>query len=125
MSLAVIDKHFHSLPSAHDSNVFCVAPAADALSPVLLKRARDISKEHAELSGHLSNTFDGKVAKRVAEIATAANALEAWEKASKVSSDPVASIFTLSSSFFFYISNSLSFERYAEIRRLTGTKGVE
>ncbi|KAI5288991.1 hypothetical protein KEM54_004592 [Ascosphaera aggregata] len=51
------------------------------LSPVLLKRAKAISREHSKLSAQLVEEFDAKVAKRAGELASASNALAEWEKA--------------------------------------------
>ncbi|KAB8076688.1 hypothetical protein BDV29DRAFT_79372 [Aspergillus leporis] len=50
------------------------------LSPSLLSRARSLAAEHTKLSAHLAVSFDGRVAKRVGELAPIANALKVWDK---------------------------------------------
>lgn len=91
-------KDFNCLLALRLLTLIWIAAAADSLriSPVLLKRAQDVSKEHAEISERLANTFDGKLARRSAEISATATALQAWEKASKVSGAAWRGYFSLS-----------------------------
>ncbi|KAF7590165.1 hypothetical protein BBP40_003186 [Aspergillus hancockii] len=50
------------------------------LSQSLLSRARSLAAEHSKLSSHLAQSFDGKVAKRIGELAPIANILKTWDK---------------------------------------------
>ncbi|KAE8148821.1 peptide chain release factor 1 [Aspergillus avenaceus] len=50
------------------------------LSPSLLSRARFLAAEHLKLSAHLEDSFNGRTAKRVGELALIASALKEWDK---------------------------------------------
>ncbi|KAE8348458.1 hypothetical protein BDV28DRAFT_143429 [Aspergillus coremiiformis] len=50
------------------------------LSASLLSRARSLAAEHSKLSSYLAASFDGKLAKRVGELAPIANVLKEWDK---------------------------------------------
>lgn len=60
-------------------------PDDKPLSSALLTRARILSDEHVALTKRQAETFDSKTAKRIGELAPAANALQSWEKAQEVS----------------------------------------
>ncbi|GFF26306.1 peptide chain release factor 1 [Aspergillus udagawae] len=51
------------------------------LSPALLTRARSLAAEHTRLSTQLTDSFDAKIAKRVGELASIAQALQEWDRA--------------------------------------------
>ncbi|GFF49636.1 peptide chain release factor 1 [Aspergillus lentulus] len=51
------------------------------LSPALLTRARSLATEHTRLSAQLTDSFDAKIAKRVGELASIAQALQEWDRA--------------------------------------------
>lgn len=50
------------------------------LSASLLSRARSLAAEHSKLSANLADFFDGKIAKRVGELAPVADVLKEWDK---------------------------------------------
>ncbi|KAI0427603.1 release factor [Xylaria sp. FL1042] len=54
---------------------------ASALPPVLLERARNIAKEHEQLTVALESDFNTKTAKRVGELSRVAAALKEWDAA--------------------------------------------
>lgn len=54
------------------------------LSSSLLSRARSLAAEHSKLSAHLASSFDGRIAKRVGELAPIANVLDEWDRANEV-----------------------------------------
>lgn len=56
----------------------------DSISPAVLKRARAVAAEHAQLSQKLVDSFDTRTAKKVGETASIASALREWEKANEV-----------------------------------------
>lgn len=56
------------------------------ISPTVLKRARAVAAEHAQLSQKLVDSFDTRTAKKVGETAPIAAALKEWEKANEVCS---------------------------------------
>ncbi|KAI1172753.1 release factor [Nemania sp. FL0916] len=51
------------------------------LSPILLKRARGIAKEHDELAASLGDSFDTTTAKRMGELSRVTAALKEWDAA--------------------------------------------
>ncbi|KAF9630195.1 putative peptide chain release factor 1 protein [Lasiodiplodia theobromae] len=53
------------------------------ISPTVLKRARAVAAEHAQLSQKLVDSFDTRTAKKVGETAPIAAALKEWEKANE------------------------------------------
>lgn len=55
--------------------------ASDGLSPALLSRARAVAAEHATLTQQLAQDFDTKIAKRIGEISSTANAIDEYDKA--------------------------------------------
>lgn len=54
------------------------------LSPALFRRACALAAEHSQLSIRLADSFDPKVAKRVGELSTIAQAVKDFEKAKEV-----------------------------------------
>lgn len=56
----------------------------DSVSPAVLKRARAIAAEHAQLSQKLVDSFDTRTAKKVGETTPIVTALKEWEKANEV-----------------------------------------
>jgi peptide chain release factor 1 len=63
------------------------AATAEAIPPALLKRARDITLEHKQLTEKLSDGFDTRAAKKLGEYSSIVNALGEWDKANEVSND--------------------------------------
>lgn len=57
--------------------------SADSVSPAVLKRARAIAAEHAQLSQKLVDSFDTRTAKKVGETTSIVTALKEWEKANE------------------------------------------
>ncbi|GAP84603.2 putative peptide chain release factor 1 [Rosellinia necatrix] len=51
------------------------------LPAVLLQRARNITKEHDQLTATLESSFDAKVAKRIGELSRVTAALKEWDAA--------------------------------------------
>lgn len=56
----------------------------DSVSPAVLKRARAIAAEHAQLSQKLVDSFDTRTAKKVGETTPIVTALKEWERANEV-----------------------------------------
>jgi peptide chain release factor 1 len=63
------------------------AATAEAIPPALLKRARDITLEHKQLTEKLADGFDTRAAKKLGEYSSIVNALGEWDKANEVSND--------------------------------------
>ncbi|KAF7623338.1 peptide chain release factor 1 [Aspergillus flavus] len=63
------------------------------LSSSLLSRARSLAAEHSKLSAHLASSFDGRIAKRVGELAPIANVLDEWDRANESISELNALLF--------------------------------
>ncbi|KAF4306261.1 putative peptide chain release factor 1 protein [Botryosphaeria dothidea] len=55
----------------------------DSVSPAVLKRARAIAAEHAQLSQKLVDSFDTRTAKKVGETTPIVTALKEWERANE------------------------------------------
>ncbi|KAI1756293.1 release factor [Xylaria castorea] len=60
---------------------FASTNTTSTLPPVLLERARNIAKEHDQLTAALELEFDVKTAKRVGELSRVALALKEWDTA--------------------------------------------
>jgi peptide chain release factor 1 len=54
------------------------------VSPLLLKRAREVAKEFHQLSTQLAENFEAKAAKRIGELLPTTTALKEWEQAENV-----------------------------------------
>ena len=55
-----------------------------SISPTLLRRARALAAEHAELSRRLNSGYDTKLAKKAGALSAVAEALKGWELANNV-----------------------------------------
>jgi peptide chain release factor 1 len=60
------------------------AATTDTIPPALLKRARDITLEHKQLTDKLADGFDTRAAKKLGEYSPIVNALGEWDKANEV-----------------------------------------
>jgi hypothetical protein len=60
--------------------------ASRIVPTALLARARDVAREHQQLTDKLSDGFDTRAAKKLGEYGPIVSALGAWDKASEVSS---------------------------------------
>ena len=49
------------------------------ISPVLLKRAQSLAKQHAGLQSHLSAGFDAQLARKATELSSVKTALQQWQ----------------------------------------------
>ncbi|KAI1274564.1 release factor [Xylaria sp. FL0933] len=68
-------------PSNYQFIRFASTNTTSALPRVLLERARNIAKEHEQLTIALESDFDTKTAKRVGELSRVAAALKEWDAA--------------------------------------------
>ncbi|KAI0394303.1 release factor [Xylariaceae sp. FL0594] len=68
-------------PLTRNFNRLASTDATASLPPILLERARNIAKEHEQLTHALESNFDTKAAKRAGELSRVATALKEWDAA--------------------------------------------